>query len=54
VFLTDTHAKFTYPDRGSEDINANAGSVQHMDTFTHLPETTSKEPFEGILVGLKR
>jgi quercetin dioxygenase-like cupin family protein len=25
VFLTDAHAKFTYPDGRSEDIDANAG-----------------------------
>ncbi|MFY9940179.1 MAG: hypothetical protein WAK33_25080 [Silvibacterium sp.] len=54
VFLTDAHAKFTYPDGRSEDINAKAGSVQHMDAFTHLPESTSKEPFEVIQVELKR
>ena len=53
VFLTDAHAKFTYPDGRSEDINAKAGSVQHMDAFTHLPESTSKEPFEVIQVELK-
>jgi len=42
VFLTDAHAKFTYPDGKSEDIKAKAGSVQHMDAFTHLPENASK------------
>jgi hypothetical protein len=31
-----------------------AGSVQHMDAFTHLPESTSKKPFEVIQVELKR
>ena len=53
VFLTDTHARFTYPDGRTEDIDAKAGSVQHMHAFTHLPESTSKEPFEAILVELK-
>ena len=53
VFLNDAHAKFTYPDGRSEDINASAGSVQHMDAFTHLPESTSNTPFEVILVELK-
>jgi quercetin dioxygenase-like cupin family protein len=53
VFLTDIHAKFTYPDGRTEDINANAGTVQHMDAFTHLPESTSKTPFEVIAVELK-
>ena len=54
VFLTDSHAKFTYPDGRTEDINANAGTVQHMDAFTHLPESTGKVPFEVIQVELKR
>src|SRR5215471_1504342 len=54
VFLTDAHAKFTYPDGRTEDIKANAGSVQHMDAFTHLPESTSKTSFEVIAVELKR
>jgi quercetin dioxygenase-like cupin family protein len=54
VFLTDAHAKFTYPDGKSEDIKAKAGSVLHMDAFTHLPESTSKKPFEVIQVELKR
>jgi quercetin dioxygenase-like cupin family protein len=54
VFLTDAHAKFTYPDGQSEDIEAKAASVQHMDAFTHLPENTSKTPFEVIQVELKR
>ena len=54
VFLTDAHAKFTYPDGKTEDINASAGSVQHMDAFTHLPESKSKKRFEVIQVELKR
>ena len=54
VFLTDAHAKFTYPDGRTEDINAKAGTVQHMDAFSHLPESISKKPFEVIQVELKR
>jgi quercetin dioxygenase-like cupin family protein len=54
VFLTDIHAKFTYPDGRAEDINANAGSVQHMDAFIHLPESVGDKPFEVIAVELKR
>jgi hypothetical protein len=38
VFLTDANVKFNYPDGKREDIKAKAGSVQHMDAFTHLPE----------------
>ena len=54
VFLTDAHHKFTYPDGRTEDINAKARTVQHMDAFTHLPENLSKTPFEVIVVELKR
>ncbi len=53
IFLTDAHAKFTYPNGKSEDIKAKAGSVQHMEAFTHLPENTSKKSFEVIQVELK-
>lgn len=53
VFLTDAHAKFTYPDGRTEDIQANAGSVQHMDAFSHLPESLSNKPFEVIQIELK-
>ena len=54
VFLTDAHAKFTYPDGRTEEIKANAGTVQHMDAFTHQPENLSSTPFELIQVELKR
>jgi quercetin dioxygenase-like cupin family protein len=54
VFLTDARGKFTYPDGRREDINANAGTVQHMDACTHLPESVSKTPFEVVAVELKR
>ena len=53
VFLTDAHAKFTYPDGRTEDIQANAGSVQHMDAFSHLPESLSSKRFEVIQIELK-
>ena len=53
MFLTDAHAKFTYPDGKSEDIKANAGTVLHMDAVNHLPESVSKTPFEVIAVELK-
>jgi hypothetical protein len=42
VFLTEAHAKFTYPEGRTEDISASAGSVQHMDAFTHLAERQAK------------
>ena len=54
VFLTDAHHKFSYPVGRTEDIKADAGTVQHMDAFTHLPENLSKTPFEVIAIELKR
>jgi len=54
VFLTDAHHKFSYPDVRTEDIKADAGTVQHMDAFTHLPENLSTTPFEVIVIELKR
>ncbi|HXW91253.1 MAG TPA: hypothetical protein VEK33_11965 [Terriglobales bacterium] len=54
VFLTEAHAKFTYPHGKGENIKAKAGSVQHMDAFTHLPENVSKKSFEVIQVELRR
>jgi quercetin dioxygenase-like cupin family protein len=54
VFLTNARGKFTYPDGRTEDIHASAGTVQHMDALTHLPESKSKKPFEVIAVELKR
>ena len=54
VFLTDAHGKFTYPDGRTEDISAKAGTVQHMDALTHLPESGSKKAFEVIAIELKR
>jgi quercetin dioxygenase-like cupin family protein len=54
VFLTDANGKFTYADGKTEDINAKAGTVQHMDAHTHLPENTRQTPFEVIAVELKR
>jgi hypothetical protein len=53
VFLTNARAKFTYPDGKTEDIDAKAGTVQHMDAFTHLPENKTKKRFEVIQVELK-
>jgi hypothetical protein len=53
VFLTDAQGKFTYPDGKTEDIDAKAGTVQHMDAHTHLPESRSTKSFEVIVVEVK-
>jgi quercetin dioxygenase-like cupin family protein len=53
VFLNDCKAKFTYPDGKSENIEAKAGQVMHMDAFEHDPENLGG-PFELIQIELKR
>jgi hypothetical protein len=41
------------PAASAVTVNAKAGSVQHMDAFTHLLENKSKKPFAVIQVELK-
>lgn len=53
VFLNDSKAKFTYPDGRSENIEAKAGQVMHMNAFEHDPENLGG-PFELIQIELKR
>lgn len=53
VFLNDCKAKFTYPDGTSENIEAKAGQVLHMEAFEHDPENLGG-PFELIQIELKR
>jgi hypothetical protein len=50
VFLTDTHGTFTYPDGRTEDITVSAGTVQHMDAFTHLPESLSVRVYGTVAI----
>ena len=52
VFLNDCKAKFTYPDGKSENIEARAGQVMHMDAFDHDPENLGG-PFELVQIELK-
>ena len=53
VFLHDCKAKFAYPDGKTEDIEAKAGQVMHMDAFEHDPENLGSA-FELIQIELKR
>jgi uncharacterized RmlC-like cupin family protein len=54
VFLTDAHARFTFPDGKTEEQNARAGDVAAYPAGDHLPENLSDEPLEVVLVELKR
>jgi len=53
IFLTDINGKFTFPNGTTQDITAKAGETRWTPAGLHLPENTSDQPFELILVELK-
>jgi quercetin dioxygenase-like cupin family protein len=53
IFVTDVNGKFTFPNGKTQDISSKAGSTQWTPGGLHLPENTSDQPFEVILVELK-
>jgi quercetin dioxygenase-like cupin family protein len=53
IFLTDINGKFTFPNGTSQDISSKAGQTQWTAAGAHLPENTSDQAFELILVELK-
>ncbi len=54
IFVTDISGKFTFPDGKTEDNTRKAGEALWTPATTHLPENTSDQPFEVILVELKQ
>lgn len=53
IFVTDATGKFTFPNGSTQDINSKAGEVIWGPATVHLPENTSDQPFEVIVVELK-
>jgi beta-alanine degradation protein BauB len=53
VFLTDAKAQFNYPGGKKEDVNAKAGDAQYAASATHLPENTSDNGMDVIVIELK-
>jgi hypothetical protein len=53
VFLTDIHAKFSFPSEKVEESHFKAGQISWRNAEEHLPENLSEQPFEMILVELK-
>ena len=53
IFVTDAKGKFTFPKDPAQDFNSKAGETLWTPAGTHLPENTSDQPFEVILVELK-
>lgn len=53
IFLTDVNGKFSFPKDAPQVITSKAGEVRWTPAIVHLPENTSDQPFEVILVELK-
>jgi quercetin dioxygenase-like cupin family protein len=53
VFLTDGHARFTFPDGKTIEENVKAGDVVVYPAGAHLPENLSDHSLELVLVELK-
>lgn len=53
IFVTDVNGKFHFPDGTSQEMGRKAGEALWTPATTHLPENTSDQPFEVILVELK-
>ncbi len=53
IFVTDINGKFTFPNGKTEDVTAKAGETRWTPAGRHLPENTSDQPFEVILVEMK-
>ena len=53
IFVTDANGKFTFPNGKTQDFNSKAGQTQWTPAGLHLPENTSDQPFEVIVVELK-
>jgi quercetin dioxygenase-like cupin family protein len=53
IFVTDANGKFTFPNGKTQDMTSKAGETRWTPAGRHLPENTSDQPFEVILVELK-
>ncbi|MFQ5818228.1 MAG: hypothetical protein ACE5H2_09790 [Terriglobia bacterium] len=54
VWLTDAHVKHTYPDGTADESRSQAGGVGWGEAVTHQGENLSDQPFEVVVVELKR
>ena len=54
IFITDAKGKFTFPNGTTQDFVSKTGETLWTPAASHLPENTSDQPFELILVELKR
>src|SRR5436305_14216439 len=53
VFLTDAKGTFTFPDGKKQDFAVKAGDAQYGPAASHLPENSSDQGMDVIIVELK-
>ena len=54
IYVTDVNGTFTFPNGTTQPASGKAGETRWTPAGLHLPENTSDQPFEVILVELKR
>jgi quercetin dioxygenase-like cupin family protein len=54
VFMTDGHTKFTLPDGTAQTVDGKAKDATWADAGKHLPENVGDQPFEAIVIELKK
>jgi quercetin dioxygenase-like cupin family protein len=54
IMMTAANIRMTYPDGTTEEMTATPGQVMLMPALEHMPENIGSEPFEVILIELKR
>jgi len=53
IFITDATGKFNFPKEPAQDFTRKAGEVLWTPGIVHMPENTTDQPFEVILIELK-
>ena len=53
VFLTDMHARFTYPDGKTEEVRARAGQTRWAGPVTHQVENLADTPSEVLHIEVR-
>jgi quercetin dioxygenase-like cupin family protein len=53
VFLTDAKGQFSFPDGKKQSFDVKAGGTQYSAAETHLPENTSDNAMDVIVIELK-
>jgi len=54
VYMTDGHTKFTLADGTSQNVDGKAEDATWADAGKHLPENVGDQPFEAVVIELKR